>query len=205
MTAVRRVSILSELTAALRRFALALVPTGNLLVITTPPGHANAVARVLDAATLGDVAGTVAGDDTIFIAPHARTLATPCWLWIEGELMLARHADGPVTEGAQQATRLQVIRGSAPGTPRRNRPRTVEDGTMPATVREAILARIDGDDPDGARLLLDGVDAVLSAEARAEWRQRIAWSYYIENDDASALAMANGRADRGRQIISWLS
>ena len=59
---------LSELTAALRRFALALVPTGNLLVITTPPGHANALARVLDAATLGDVAGTVAGDDTIFIA-----------------------------------------------------------------------------------------------------------------------------------------
>ena len=39
----------SELTAALRRFALALVPTGNLLVITTPPGHANALARVLDA------------------------------------------------------------------------------------------------------------------------------------------------------------
>ena len=59
---------LSELTAALRRFALALVPTGNLLVVTTPPGHANALARVLDAATLGDVAGTVAGDDTIFIA-----------------------------------------------------------------------------------------------------------------------------------------
>jgi transcriptional regulator of arginine metabolism len=59
---------LSELTAALRRFVLALVPTGNLLVVTTPPGHANAVARVLDAATLGDVAGTVAGDDTIFIA-----------------------------------------------------------------------------------------------------------------------------------------
>jgi len=59
---------LSELTAALRRFALALVPTGNLLVITTPPGHANALARVLDATTLGDIAGTVAGDDTIFVA-----------------------------------------------------------------------------------------------------------------------------------------
>ena len=63
---------LSELTAALRRFALALVPTGNLLVVTTPPGHANALARVLDAATLGDVAGTVAGDDTIFIAAQGR-------------------------------------------------------------------------------------------------------------------------------------
>ncbi len=59
---------LSELTAALRRSALALVPTGNLLVVQTPPGHANALARAIDAAALADAAGTVAGDDTIFIA-----------------------------------------------------------------------------------------------------------------------------------------
>jgi transcriptional regulator of arginine metabolism len=59
---------LSELTTALRRSALALVPTGNLLVIQTPPGHANALARAIDAAALADAAGTVAGDDTIFIA-----------------------------------------------------------------------------------------------------------------------------------------
>ena len=59
---------LSELASALRRSALALVATGNLLVIQTPPGHAQALARALDAAALGDVAGTVAGDDTIFVA-----------------------------------------------------------------------------------------------------------------------------------------
>jgi transcriptional regulator of arginine metabolism len=59
---------LSELTAALRRSAVALVPTGNLLVVQTPPGHANALARAIDAAALADAAGTVAGDDTIFIA-----------------------------------------------------------------------------------------------------------------------------------------
>jgi transcriptional regulator of arginine metabolism len=59
---------LSELTAALRRSVLSLSPTGNLLVILTPPGHAMAVARAIDAAALGDVAGTVAGDDTIFVA-----------------------------------------------------------------------------------------------------------------------------------------
>src|SRR5690606_8067080 len=77
--------------------------------------------------------------------------------------------------------------GSAP---KRGRPRTIDDGTMPASVREAILARIDDDDPDGARLLLDGIDASLSPEARAEWRQRVAWSYYIENQDAQSLALA---------------
>ena len=76
------------------------------------------------------------------------------------------------------------------GPPRRTRPRSIEDGTMPTEVRAQILQRIDQDDPDGARLLLDGVDATLSPEARAEWRQRVAWSYYIENQDAAALAMA---------------
>jgi transcriptional regulator of arginine metabolism len=59
---------LDELTTALRRFALSLTPAGNLLVIHTPPGHAHALALVLDGAGLGDVAGTVAGDDTIFVA-----------------------------------------------------------------------------------------------------------------------------------------
>lgn len=77
-----------------------------------------------------------------------------------------------------------------PSTTRRTRPRTVDDGTMPATVRQGILEKIDGDDPEGARLLLDGIDALLSPAARAEWRQRIAWSFYIENLDPQALAMA---------------
>ena len=69
-------------------------------------------------------------------------------------------------------------------------PRDISDGTMPSDIKAAILDRISNDDPDGARLLLDGVDAGLSSEARAEWRRRVAWSYYIENDDAAALAMA---------------
>ncbi len=74
--------------------------------------------------------------------------------------------------------------------PRRTRPRSIEDGTMPSDVRTAILERITNDDPTGARLLLNGVESSLSAEALAEWRQRIAWSYFIENQDAQALAMA---------------
>ncbi len=69
-------------------------------------------------------------------------------------------------------------------------PRGVNDGTIPRSVGNAILDRIKNDDPDGARVLLDGIDAGLSSEARAEWRQRVAWSYYIENNDAAALAMA---------------
>lgn len=59
-----------------------------------------------------------ASDDTIFTAPHARVREVPFWLWIDGELMLARNADGPVDEGGLKATRVEVIRGSAPGDPR---------------------------------------------------------------------------------------
>jgi len=58
---------LSELTGALRRWATTLQSSDNLLVITTPPGHANALARAIDAARLPDVIGTVAGDDTIMV------------------------------------------------------------------------------------------------------------------------------------------
>ncbi len=105
---------------------------------------------------------------------------------------------------AEQIANLGLKRGlmSAPYLPsersfvrqpyitKRIAPSTVQDGTMPASIRSAIQERIKADDPDGARLLLDGIDASLSPQARAEWRKQVAWSYYIENQDAAALAMA---------------
>lgn len=84
---------------------------------------------------------------------------------------------------------------SLPSAPKRLRPRSVSDGTMPTGIADAILLAIKNDDPTGARALLDGIDAGLSSEARAEWRQRVAWSFYIENDDAQALAVARSVAD----------
>ncbi len=95
-----------------------------------------------------------------------------------------------------------------PAAPKRTRPATISDGTLPEDVRRAILERITNDDPDGARQLLDGIDARLSPEARAEWRQRVAWSYYIENDDAASLAMANTVSDgRGPWVAegNWVA
>jgi len=80
-------------------------------------------------------------------------------------------------------------------------PRSTRDGTMPSAIADAILEHISNDDPGGARLLLEGVEAGLSPEALAEWRRRVAWSYYIENDDAAALAMAR-RVREGRG--SWV-
>jgi len=84
---------------------------------------------------------------------------------------------------------------SLPANPKRVRPRDTNDGTMPALVSAAIQERIKADDPAGARLLLDGIDAGLSPATRAEYRARIAWSFYIENDDASAYALAQTAAE----------
>ncbi|NOT35232.1 MAG: arginine repressor [Candidatus Eisenbacteria bacterium] len=39
----------------------------NLLVVRTPPGHANAVGRAIDLHGWDDVIGTVAGDDTVLV------------------------------------------------------------------------------------------------------------------------------------------
>ncbi|MEJ7926553.1 lytic transglycosylase domain-containing protein [Sphingobium sp. AN641] len=59
---------------------------------------------------------------------------------------------------------------------------------------QALLARIQplikADNPAGAESLLATSEAGLSPEGVTELRQRIAWSYYIENDDASARRMA---------------
>ena len=57
-----------QLAAALRTWALELTPAGQLLVIQTPRGFAAALADAIDEAALPDVAGTVAGENTIFVA-----------------------------------------------------------------------------------------------------------------------------------------
>ena len=43
-------------------------PAGSLIVLKTPPGSAHLVALALDQAKLSEIAGTIAGDDTLFIA-----------------------------------------------------------------------------------------------------------------------------------------
>jgi transcriptional regulator of arginine metabolism len=59
---------LDQLAGALRSWAQAMTPTGNLLVIHTPRGFAAALADAIDEAAVPEVAGTVAGDNTILVA-----------------------------------------------------------------------------------------------------------------------------------------
>ncbi|WP_233996712.1 lytic transglycosylase domain-containing protein [Porphyrobacter sp. CACIAM 03H1] len=82
-----------------------------------------------------------------------------------------------------------------PYAPKRILPRTVNDGTMPPATATAILAAIKADNPGEAQRLLAEVDWQLSGDARAEWRQRVAWSHYIENNDNAALELARTVAE----------
>jgi transcriptional regulator of arginine metabolism len=59
---------LEQLSTALRNWAGTMVPSGNLLVIHTPRGFAAALADAVDEATLPEVVGTIAGDNTVFVA-----------------------------------------------------------------------------------------------------------------------------------------
>jgi transcriptional regulator of arginine metabolism len=59
---------LNELTGALRRWVLSFEPSGNLLIVRAPAGFASPLAEAIDRAGPADVAGTIAGENTVFVA-----------------------------------------------------------------------------------------------------------------------------------------
>ncbi|HEY4978371.1 MAG TPA: hypothetical protein VII25_04325 [Candidatus Acidoferrum sp.] len=65
---------LPPLTRALREFLLDIRPAENLLVLKTPPSGAQPLAAAVDGARFPEIAGTIAGDDTVLIiTPNRKT------------------------------------------------------------------------------------------------------------------------------------
>ena len=62
----------SRLGRALKEFLLDVREAQNLLVLKTPPGGAEPLAAALDAGRLRQVAGTIAGDDTVLVVTASR-------------------------------------------------------------------------------------------------------------------------------------
>ena len=75
--AARRVE---RLERALAESVLSVRLAGSVVVLKTPPAGAHPVARVVDEAALPEAVGTIAGDDTVFVATpdaaSARALAS---------------------------------------------------------------------------------------------------------------------------------
>jgi transcriptional regulator of arginine metabolism len=68
MTAqVTEITPLAALQRALSEYLSDIRPAGNLLVLKTPPSGAQPLAAAVDAERFPEVAGTIAGDDTVLI------------------------------------------------------------------------------------------------------------------------------------------
>lgn len=78
---------LRALGAALRRYALSSEVAGNLVVLTTPSGYASALAQAIDEAEHTGIAGTIAGDNTIFVAARDGAAASTLRDELAGHLL----------------------------------------------------------------------------------------------------------------------
>jgi transcriptional regulator of arginine metabolism len=65
---------LRAIGAAMRRYAIGVeAASGGLVIVTTPPGYASALAQAIDEGGHPLIAGTLAGDNTIFVAAREGT------------------------------------------------------------------------------------------------------------------------------------
>ncbi len=95
------------------------------------------------------------------------------------KLAIKRGATGTPDRPEQQRLSYQ---GAAP---RRDLPDNISDSSA-AAVRDAIQAAIKIDNPAQAESALVTAQDSLSSAALSEMRYRVAWGYYIENDDKNA-------------------
>jgi transcriptional regulator of arginine metabolism len=58
---------------AIARWALTVEPSGNLVVVMTPPGYAQALAQAIDVARHPHLAGTIAGENTVLLIAREPT------------------------------------------------------------------------------------------------------------------------------------
>jgi transcriptional regulator of arginine metabolism len=65
-------SPLPTLARALKEFLLDIRPAQNMLVLKTPPGGAQPLAAALDSEHWKEIAGSLAGDDTVLIITTSR-------------------------------------------------------------------------------------------------------------------------------------
>jgi soluble lytic murein transglycosylase len=122
---------------------------------------------------------------------------------VSADLLKTLLNDAPYLPQAEQIEKLAEKRGAddlanRPGmqrfafrgeAPRRDLPDNVKEGTA-AVLRDKIQQHIKNDDSAAAEAAVEAASASLSAEAIAELRYRVAWSFYIENDDANARRVA---------------
>ena len=149
-----------------------------------------------------------------FLAPTSPKIELdPLSAWLAQGTQLPQSERIVALAQKRGGTALPVLPGTnrftaVPSRARRERPREIADGTMPASVASAIQGKIKADDAPGAQALLDGIDSQLSPGARAEWRSKVSWSFYVTNDDAGAYLVGQSALDGTGQWVAegvWIS
>jgi soluble lytic murein transglycosylase len=148
--------------------------------------------RLIDAAPKGPMAAMAraelylaAGSPKVDAAQLQRLLNDAPYLPQAEQLGVMAEKRGANDLPQRPATQRFSYRGSAPK-------RDLPDNILAATtLREKIHGLIKNNDSAGAEAIVEAASSALSADALAELRYRVAWSYYIENDDSNARRIAN--------------
>lgn len=121
--------------------------------------------------------------------PNALTglLAEAAWLPQAPQLATLAQRRGATVITALPAQQRLIWLGAAPA---RERADPIRDDPIAAQLAPKILPLIKIDDPAGCEAVLASDGQNLSGAALTEWRQRIAWSYYLNGDDSNARRLA---------------
>lgn len=147
--------------------------------------------KLIDAAPKGPMAAMARAE--LFVAPDSPKvsaqqiedlLSQAPWLPQAEQLAAMAQKRGATDLPERPGTRKFSWRGSAA---RRDLPESVNGA---ANLRAQIQQHIKNDAPSEAERILESGSATLSDAALTELRYRVAWSYYIENDDANARRVA---------------
>ncbi|WP_300974718.1 lytic transglycosylase domain-containing protein [Sphingomonas sp. LHG3406-1] len=124
---------------------------------------------------------------------------------VTAEQLLALLAEAPELPQADQLQRMALGRGAVRtppvprraalvpigSTPRRGRSGPVTGEPEVDRLRRALEPYVKADDAAGAEALLTASLPLISAEARAELGQRVAWIYYVRGENAQARRLAD--------------
>lgn len=114
--------------------------------------------------------------------------------WLPDAEQLARLAQRRGAESISSLPQVQKLAWLG-STSRRQYVKTTREDVAAQGLVARLIPYIKNDDPAGADGLLTNAlasgEVSLTPDGLAEVRQRVAWSYYIENDDANAQRMAD--------------
>ena len=147
-------------------------------------------ARLIEAAPQGPMSAMARAE--LYVAPSSPK--------VEASQLQALLESAPYLPQAEQLATMARKRGAEllperpgirrfswlGGAPKRDLPKSMAS----EDIRAELQIFIKNDQPSAAEQLLESKAAELSPEALTELRYRVAWSYYIENDDVSANRVA---------------